>query len=120
MSEPVHDYTIKHAKFEDGNEDPMVFLITTQKSIGTMVKLPPHKQDLHPEVRVQMLMAMLQGTFHSSIHGIDVFEQVGRYSMRVVVAGTFDPALVKAEVIEKVIELQSDIEVVQKSAIITP
>ncbi len=89
MPEPTEEYVITHAKGADGEDNPFVMFVSFGMTLGKM-----------PESGKDFLMALF------AIDGVEGSERMGRYSVSVGIAPTFDPAEVKAEVV-KVVEAQS-------------
>lgn len=93
------NYHIEYAKDDDGNEIKWRFILTTKKPIA------PMKSEMTQDVSMaqKMLGAIM------AVPGINLFEVAGRYSVEIVVAKTYDPEKVLAEILEAIRPLQSDI-----------
>lgn len=99
MNDPIADYHIEHAKDEQGNEVPFRFIFTTKKPIAQA------QSELTKEVSKgqKMLEAIM------SVAGINLIQPVGRYSIEIVVAKTYDPQQVIAALVEAIRPVQSEI-----------
>lgn len=72
--QPIEKYTITHPKDEQGNEIKRRFILTTSKPI----------KDKEMYGKVMLLLT-------DTVPGIDGFNIMGRYTMEIVIAMTFDP-----------------------------
>lgn len=99
MNDPIADYHVEHAKDDKGNEVAFRFIFTTKKPIAQT------KSELTKGVSKgqEMLDAIM------SVSGIDLIQPVGRYSIEVVVAKTYDPKQVIAALVEAIRPVQSEI-----------
>lgn len=96
---PVSDYHVEFAKDDKGQEVSCRFIFTAKKPIA------PIKSELTKGVSKaqEMLDAIM------SVPGIDLMQPVGRYSIEIVVAKTYDPKEVIAAIAEAIRPLQSEI-----------
>jgi len=95
----IADYHVEHAKEEDGTEVPHRFIFTTRKPVA------PMKSELTQEVsKAQEMLEAILG-----VPGLDFFQPIGRYSLEIVVAKTYDPQAVIAGIIEAIRPVQSEI-----------
>lgn len=99
MNNPIADYHVEHAKDDKGNEVLFRFIFTAKKPIS------PIKSELTRGVSKSQ--AMLNAVM--SVDGIDLIQPVGRYSIEVVVAKTYDPKQVIEALAEAIRPVQSEI-----------
>jgi hypothetical protein len=92
MTQPKSKYHIEFAKDKDGSEIRHRFMLVTSKPIKS-----------------KEMAAQLHQIIQFDQDGIDNFEVHGRYTMEIVIARTFDPDEVIAELKEKLDILLSNI-----------
>jgi hydrogenase maturation factor len=98
-AQPIKDYHIEFAKDDDGTDLENRFIFTAKKPIAP----------LQSEVTAGISIAQKMLEAICSVDGMDFYQPVGRYSMEIVVAKTFDPQDVIAAIVETVRPIQSDI-----------
>lgn len=99
MNVPIADYHVEFAKDDKGNEVPFRFIFTTKKPVA------PFKSELTAGISKaqEMLDAIMR------VPGLDLFQPVGRYSVEIVVAKTYDPKQVIEALAEAIRPVQSEI-----------
>jgi len=96
---PVSDYHVEHAKDDKGNEVPHRFIFTTKKPVA------PFKSELTQGVsKAQEMLDAI-----TKVPGLDYFQPVGRYSVEIIVAKTYDPKQVIEALAEAIRPVQSEI-----------
>jgi hypothetical protein len=99
MNQPISDHHVEFAKDDKGNEVAFRFIFTTKQPIS------PMKSELTKGISKaqDMLDAIM------NVAGIDLIQPVGRYSIEVVVAKTYDPKQVVEALVEAIRPVQSGI-----------
>lgn len=94
MVKAKETFTIIHPQTKDGKDDKIMGIVTLSKQL------------VEVKAQLQEVMAM---------DGIDAINPNGRYSFAVVIAATFDPDEVWAEIKERLAMVASPLVIVKKS-----
>jgi len=97
--QPIKDYHVEYAKDDDGNDVENRFIFTAKKPVA------PIKSEV--TAGVSKAQEMLEAI--SNVPGMDYFQPIGRYSIEVVVAKTYDPKNVIEGIVEAIRPVQSEI-----------